>query len=66
MGRYITSDPIGLNCGVNIYAYANNNTLKYIDPTGEICILGGSVELYLVVYPESLEHWLEEGTLKVF
>jgi RHS repeat-associated protein len=35
IGRYITSDPIGIAGGLNRYVYAGANPTRSVDPTGE-------------------------------
>ena len=66
IGRYLTPDPIGLQGGINMYAYCMNDPVNMIGPSGQFgspgIIIGGfshtalTADCNLPFFPYSLLH----------
>ncbi|WP_116237407.1 RHS repeat-associated core domain-containing protein [Parasphingopyxis lamellibrachiae] len=44
LGRFMQTDPIGYDDGMNMYAYVGNDPMNGTDPTGEIVVISGDEE----------------------
>lgn len=57
-GRFLQKDPLGAFENLNLYAYANNNPLTFIDPLGLAYMPPGQAPMPLQKPGSSLLNWL--------
>lgn len=60
-GRYLTSDPLGIEAGFNTYTYVTNDPLNRIDPLG----LYDEITHYTMTYFLAIVAGLDENTARI-
>ena len=53
LGRYISSDPIGIEGGLNTFLYANASPVMYSDPEGLHVVMPGIPPIPPIAMPDS-------------
>ncbi|MFZ1984956.1 MAG: RHS repeat-associated core domain-containing protein, partial [Desulfatitalea sp.] len=66
LGRYLRADPLGLDAGVNLFTYVQNNPTNHIDPNGESSIAIGQAIFWGGVFLVAASHYFPKLKLPDF
>jgi RHS repeat-associated protein len=58
-GRYMTPDPIGLEGGINLFAYAANNPVNKSDPEGKNPVIWGAIATAIGFTAWAINWWYQ-------